>query len=108
MGRSEPQAGAGRQVDIDTAVPSEMEIVDTFTHLIFSAEDALSARELSIVEVLCRIDENAAHCPTTEIGTYLRELGVREMIRLVGRVRSQYPAPARTESHGGPGQPARA
>lgn len=108
MAGSKRQAGAGRQVEIDAAAPSEMEIVDTFTHLIFSGGDALSERELSIVDVLCRIDENAALCPTCEIGSYLRDLGVREMIGLVGRVRSQYPALAQTESHGGPGQPAQA
>lgn len=105
---SKRQAGASRQVEIDSAVPSEMEIVDTFTHLIFSGGDMLSAREMSIVDVLCRIDENAALCPTGEIGVYLRELGVREMIGLVGRVRRQYPELARTESPDGPGQPAQA
>lgn len=93
---------------VDGAIPSEMEIVDTFTHLIFSGGEELSDRELSIVAALCCADSNAARCPPREIGAYLRELGVREMIGLVEEVQSHYPAPAQTGSRAGRDQPARA
>ena len=92
----------------DATIPTEMEIVDTFTHLIFSGDDELSDRELSIVAALCSADSNAALCPTREIGAYLRELGVREMIGLVGEVQSHFPAPAQKGSRAGRGQPAQA
>ncbi len=104
MGTKRGQADAGR----GAAVPSEMEIVDTFTHLIFGGDDELSDREMSIVQTLCSVDQHAAVCPTREIGSYLRDLGVKEMIGLVGRVRSHFPAPAPTGSRAARGQSARA
>lgn len=92
-----------------TAVPSEMEIVDCFTRLIFSPGDGLSPCEKTIVETLCLVDDNAGYCRgVDEIGAYLRDLGVREMIRLVSRVLSHYPQPAKTESRAWSDPPARA
>ena len=68
---------------MDRFAPSEMEIVDTFTHAIFSGGEALSPREVSILETLCQVDYNAAHCvgeqATGNLGRYLRDLGVKEM-----------------------------
>ncbi len=105
----------------DSAIPSEMEIVDCFTRLIFNAGDELTAGDRSILETLSLVDCNLALCEDpAEAGAYLRELGVREMIRLVGQVQEQYPAPgstpapargatgAGTRSPASRGQPARA
>lgn len=93
---------------VDRAVPSEMDIVDTFTHLIFCGADELTAQEASILQTLLIVDENAANASAMEIprgvGIYLRALGVTEMIRLVARVREHYllqePPPAQTQSAG--------
>ena len=104
MGKLTGHNDSGRE----GAVPSEMEIVDTFTHLIFGGDEELSERELAIVHTLCSVDRHAAECPACEIGSYLRDLGVKEMIGLVGRVRSHYPAPAQTGSRAARGQSARA
>ena len=88
-----------------------MEIVDTFTRLILAADEGLSPHDQSIVHTLCLVDDNAAHCHgeerPQELGAYLRELGVSEMIRLVKRVRANYLAPAQTESVAAEGQSAR-
>ena len=74
--------------------PSEMEIVDAFTHVIFCGADELSPEEASILDTLCRVDEVAASCSSGDfpdgVGCYLRALGVKEMIQLVTRVRDCY------------------
>ena len=89
----------------ETAIPSEMEIVDCFTRLIFSADGPLSANDRAIVDTLTLVDCNLALCAeTAEVGAYLRELGVSEMIRLVSLVQAHYPAPGQTGSHAGPHQ----
>lgn len=76
------------RVDEGSAV-SEVAIVDTFTKLIFGEEADFSARELSIIHALrlveCRLDMDRHK----DLGTYLRALGVAEMISLVGSVRNQ-------------------
>ena len=100
---------------MDRFAPSEMEIVDTFTHAIFSGGEALSPREVSILETLCQVDDNAAHCvgeqATGNLGRYLRDLGVKEMIQLVARVRERYqaqePPPAQQRSPSSRSQPSR-
>ncbi|MDJ0879147.1 MAG: hypothetical protein QNI86_11080 [Halieaceae bacterium] len=90
-------------------IPSEMEIVDCFTRLIFGDNDALSEGDRTIVETLSLVDCNLAHCSdAAEVGAYLRELGVREMIRLVRQVQDHYPSPAQTGSPSWSNQPARA
>ena len=94
--------------------PSEMEIVDAFTRVIFCGSDELSAQEASIVHTLCEIDQDAARCFAENhpgaLGAYLRALGVNEMIRLVGQVRDCNPPqeapPARTRSLSGKHRPA--
>lgn len=81
----------------DTAIPSEMEIVDCFTRLIFGTEEALSPADRAIMDTLTLVDCNLALCSDpAEVGAYLRELGVREMIRLVSQVQANYPAPGQT------------
>ena len=98
-----------------------MEIVDCFTRLIFNAGDELGAGDRTILDTLGLVDCNLAHCQDPgEAGAYLRELGVREMIRLVRQVQDHYPnpgsrpdpsqgaTPAGKQSHASPGQPARA
>ena len=66
---------------------SEMAIVDTFTKLIFGADEGYSARELSIIEAFRAVDLSVLHDSHHEMGEYLRNLGVREMIHLVSRLR---------------------
>ena len=79
---------------MDNAVPSEMDIVDTFTHLIFFGAEELSPEENSILEALQLVDRNAARVASDatpgNVGAYLRALGVREMTQLVARVRDYY------------------
>lgn len=93
------------------AVPSEMEIVDTFTRLIFGAGSVLSPREQAILATLYTVDCHAAQRDSEddlqEVGAYLRALGVSEMIRLVGKVRSHYLPLAQTGSHASTGRSAR-
>lgn len=65
---------------------SEIEIVDVFTRMIFGDED-ISLQELRIIQALSEVDQNVCLDSFAEIGTYLRALGVEEMIKLVTRVR---------------------
>ncbi len=94
--------------DHGDTVPSEMEIVDTFTRLIFDAGQALSVREEAILHTLCLVDDNAANCRAEdypkEVGAYLRALGVTEMTRLVRRVRENWLSPVPTGAPVSPGQ----
>ena len=88
--------------DIDTLspdlAPSELEIVDTFTKLIFGSLVDLSPTEQAIIEVLRRVDANVCLDRTEDMGVYLRALGVKEMIKLVTQVHLAYEsqAPARS------------
>lgn len=66
---------------------SEMAIVDTFTKLIFGEEEGYSALELSIIEAFRAADANVLRDSHRDMGAYLRNLGVREMIQLVARLR---------------------
>lgn len=67
---------------------SEILIVDTFTKLIFGEADQYSDDELAIIQALRQVDPNVALNSHSEMGKYLRVLGVREMTGLVGQVRS--------------------
>lgn len=68
------------------AVPvSEMAIVNTFTKLIFG-EDAFTAREISIIDGFRAVEADVLRDSHEEMGEYLRNLGVREMIGLVSRL----------------------
>ena len=69
-----------------TSPVTEMAIVDTFTKLIFGDED-FSDRQLMIIEALRSVNPDGLRDGHREMGEYLRYLGVREMIRLVARVR---------------------
>jgi hypothetical protein len=65
---------------------TEMAIVNTFTKLIFG-DEANSPRELSIIAALRSVDAGILRDSHAELGDYLRNLGVREMIQLVSRLR---------------------
>ncbi len=65
---------------------SEMAVVDTFTKLIFDQGAEYSAEEREIIETLRLVDDNLLPDSPQEMGSYLRALGVEEMIKLVGRV----------------------
>ena len=67
--------------------PNEMSIVDTFTKLIFGEESGYDEHELRIIEVLRVVDKNVSIDSHTEMGDYLRAMGVQEMIELVSAVR---------------------
>lgn len=67
---------------------SEMLIVDTFTKLIFGEGSQYTDSELAIIQALRQVDANVALDSHLDMGVYLRALGVREMIILVGQVRS--------------------
>ena len=82
--------------------PSELEIVDTFTKLIFGSEQDYTATELSIIGVLRLVDNNVALDRVEDMGVYLQALGVNEMIKLVSRVRRDYLLQAQTHTHASP------
>jgi hypothetical protein len=66
-----------------------MAIVDAFTKLIFGEEQAYSSRELLIVQALRVVDIRMVRHSHQEMGGYLRNMSVREMIQLVSRMRDQ-------------------
>lgn len=68
---------------------SEMDIVDTFTKLIFGDDSRYSRDELQIIQAFRMVDTNVVFDSHRDMGAYLRALGVREMIQLVKRVRQQ-------------------
>ncbi len=72
----------------DAGPVTEMTIVNTFTKLIFG-DECYTARELSIIGAFRSVDANVLRDSQQEMGEYLRNLGVREMIQLVSRVRQQ-------------------
>lgn len=78
---------------------TEMAIVNTFTKLIFG-EEALTADELSIIDAFQTLDANISRDSAKEMGAYLRDLGVREMIALVSRLRAHIAHNALGESAG--------
>ena len=92
--------------DMDDSVsdtqPSELEIVDTFTKLIFGAEQDYTATELGIIGVLRQVDDNVALDRIEDMGIYLRALGVSEMIKLVSLVYRDYPLQAQTHTLASP------
>ncbi len=95
-------SSADRDDSVADTQPSELEIVDTFTKLIFGAEQDYSATELAIIGVLRVVDNNVALDRIEDMGIYLRALGVDEMIKLVSRVRRGYLPQAQTHTHASP------
>jgi hypothetical protein len=93
LGDTEVMASAA-----DRSVPSEVAVVDTFTRLIFGAEEELSAEDMQVIRALRIIDDNIALDDHAEMGIYLRALGVKEMIRLVSLVRRCFPLPEQTRT----------
>lgn len=71
-----------------TKLVSEMAIVDTFTKLIFGDSEYCSGERL-IIEALRSVDGNVTLNDFSEMGKYLRALGVEEMVGLVSSVRHQ-------------------
>ena len=71
--------------DRDMGPVTEMAIVDTFTKLIFGDKD-FSGRESVIIEAFRVVNPDVLRDSRSEMGEYLRSLGVREMIQLVSRV----------------------
>jgi hypothetical protein len=67
---------------------SEMAIVDTFTRLIFGAQDGFSSSDELIIQALRVVDASCALDDYSDLGEYLRALGVAEMIELVTRVQA--------------------
>lgn len=88
------------QFDEDESV-SEMDIVDTFTKLIFGEEEGYSDRELAIIEAFPLVDVNLPRSTHREMGKYLHSLGVREMIQLVARLREHLQSDAEDMSAAG-------
>ena len=78
---------------IAEAQVGEMAIVDTFTKLIFGEESHYSNRELMIIQAFRNVDANVVLDSHRDMGTYLRALGVGEMITLVSRVQDQMALP---------------
>jgi len=72
---------------------SEMAIVDTFTKLIFGESAQYSSQELLIIQALRLADANVAFDSHSDMGDYLRALGVAEMIHLVADVQQQLVSP---------------
>jgi hypothetical protein len=80
----------------------DMEIVDTFTRLIFAEDQGFGRREHAIVEALRCCEQTLYAGDTAAMGEFLRALGVTEMIALVSKVHAQMdtlPA-ARLANHG--------
>lgn len=71
---------------------SEMNIVDTFTKLIFGEVDDYLPSELLIIAALRTVENSVMRDTYQQMGAYLRELGVREMIELVGSVKASVQA----------------
>jgi len=67
-------------------VIDEMAIVDTFTKLIFAVEGDYSPMEHAVIDAFRAVEANVYRDSTADMGEYLRDLGVREMIQLVARV----------------------
>ncbi|PLW68382.1 hypothetical protein [Pseudohalioglobus lutimaris] len=77
------------QVNMDAGPVSEMAIVDTFTKLIFGEDYQYSNRELMIIQAFRTVDKRVLFDSHRDMGTYLRALGVGEMIKLVSQVQAQ-------------------
>lgn len=76
-----------RAKDTSEDIPvSEMAIVDIFTKLIFGQGNDFTSSELSIIQAFRLVDASVLCDSHHEMGEYLRNLGVREMIQLVSRL----------------------
>lgn len=75
-------------VHANTSPVNEMAIVDTFTKLIFGDERGYAPDELRIIAAFRSVEHTVMRDTYQEMGFYLRDLGVREMIELVGEVKA--------------------
>ncbi len=85
-----------RQSPVEGGIVSEMAIVDTFTKLIFGESDDYNACERLIIDAFREVDANVFRDSYPEMGDYLRNLGVHEMIHLVSRLKEHMNEPAFT------------
>ena len=74
---------------------TEMAIVDTFTKLIFG-DEAYSEQESLIIDAFQSVRPDVQRDSCEEMGDYLRNLGVSEMIQLVSRLRQHVAETAET------------
>ena len=74
---------------VDITATTELALVDVFTKLIFGVDQEMDDTEMSIVQALRQVDHNIYMDSSREMGTYLRALGVKEMIKLVALVKEQ-------------------
>ena len=72
--------------DSNAGPVTEMGIVDTFTKLIFG-DEVYSEQESLIIDTFRLVCPDVQSDSCQEMGEYLRNLGVREMIQLVSRLR---------------------
>jgi len=63
-----------------------MLVVDTFTKLIFELDSDFTPVELSVIQAFRLVDENVVMDSHSDMGAYLRALGVEEMVGLVDQV----------------------
>lgn len=88
--------------DSEAGMVTEMAIVDTFTKLIFG-EEGFNPRELLIIQAFREAQPDVSRGNHPEMGEFLRNLGVREMISLVSRLREHMSGTAELiTSHTGP------
>lgn len=85
---AEAQAKAG------SSSISEMAIVDAFTKLIFGDENDYGTEELLVIAAFRGVEHSVIQDTYSEMGAYLQNLGVREMIELVGQVKVYLQEPA--------------
>jgi len=77
-----------KNLSTEGEVVSKMAIVDTFTKLIFRDEH-FSAQERAMLDALRAVDMYIRADDQSEMGHYIRALGVEEMVQLVSAV-SEY------------------
>lgn len=66
----------------------EMSIVDVLTKLIFDAESKLDEIEHLVVELLGQIEPSLVNAHRRDVSEYLRSMGVDEMIKAVGQIKT--------------------
>ena len=89
---------------MDRYAPSEMEIVDAFTHVIFCGSDRLTPREESILDALCQVDKNAANCSHGELPGAEEEVHCLDAIADQRQAMFDCPALKRLDGHASVGE----
>lgn len=81
------RAGSPAEIGANPTGISEMAIVDTFTKLIFGEDREYTDQEIQIIDAFSLAEFGVPSRDPSVLGAMLRELGVRQMIDLVVRVR---------------------